>query len=80
VRSRGTSTRGTSDPVRSTLQGLRVTTQMQWDALQTDEQGRVVIPFVPVEGVTQRVELRWDGGCSGELELEPDEELTARPR
>ncbi len=80
VRSRGTSTRGTSDPVRSTLQGLRVTTQAQWGALRTDASGRVVIPFVPVEGVTQRVELRWDGGCSGELELEPDEELTARPR
>ena len=80
VRSRGTSTRGTNDPVRSTLQGLRVTTRTQWGALQTDEQGRVEIPFVPVEGVRQRVELTWDGGRSEEFELEAEQPVTARPR
>lgn len=80
VRSRGTSTRGTNDPVRSTLQGLRVTTQMQWGALRTDERGRVEIPFVPVEGVRQRVELRWEGGRSEEFELEVEQPVTARPR
>ena len=80
VRSRGTSTRGTNDPVRSTLQGLRVTTRTQWGALRTDEQGRVEIPFVPVEGVRQRVELTWDGGRSEEFELEAEQPVTARPR
>ena len=80
VRSRGTSTRGTNDPVRSTLQGLRVTTRTQWGALRTDEQGRVEVPFVPVEGVRQRVELTWDGGRSEEFELEAEAAITARPR
>lgn len=80
VRSRGTRTSGTSDPVRSTLQGLRLNSYLDWEELQTDARGRVEIPFVPVEGVRQRVELTWDGGRSEAFELEADQPVTARPR
>ena len=80
VQSRGTSTRGTNDPVRSLLQGLRVTTHAQWGALRTDEQGRVEVPFVPVEGVRQRIELTWGDRRSEEVELEPGGQVTARAR
>jgi hypothetical protein len=76
VRSRGTSTRGTNDPVSSILQGLSRTMRTQWERLVTDREGQVVIPFVPVEGVQHRVELRWDDGRSDEFALEPDAKLS----
>jgi hypothetical protein len=78
VRSRGTTTRGTKDAVGSIMQGLRATTRMHWQGLRTDAEGRVVIPFVPVEGVRQRVELTWDGGRSEEFALAADERVTVR--
>jgi len=79
VRSRGTSTRGTNDPVSSILQGLSSTTNTRWKRLRTDEAGVVTIPFVPVEGVRQRVELRWRGGRSEEFVLLDGEKLTINP-
>jgi len=78
VRSRGTTTRGTNDAVGSIMQGLRATTRMRWEGLRTDRDGRVVVPFVPVEGVRQRVELTWQGGRSEEFALVADEHLTVR--
>jgi hypothetical protein len=78
VRSRGSSTRGTKDAVRSILQGLRMITRTQWDALRTDADGRVEIPYVPIEGVRQRVELYWDGGTSEQFELEGEGPVTIR--
>ena len=69
VRSRGTTTRGTNDPVSSILQGLSTATNNRWRRLRTDQHGAVTIPFVPVEGVEQRVELRWSGGRSEEFAL-----------
>lgn len=79
VRSRGTSTRGTNDPVSSILQGLSSTTNTRWKGLRTDAAGVVTVPFVPVEGVRQRVELRWRGGRSEELVLLDGEKLTINP-
>jgi hypothetical protein len=78
VRSRGTSTRGTNDPVSSILQGLSTTTNTRWRRLRTDEAGVVTIPFVPVEGVEQRVELRWSGGRSEEFALLDGEKLKVK--
>ncbi len=78
VRSRGSSTRGTRDALRSILQGLRILTRTKWDALRTDADGRVQIPYLPIEGVVQRVELYWDGGSSEQVELVGDEEATVR--
>ena len=75
VHPRGTKTRGTSDPVGSILQGLGRTARRQWQRLRTDQNGRVVIPFVPVEGVQDRVDLRWDGGRSEEFLLEAGAKL-----
>ena len=76
VHPRGTKTRGTSDPVGSILQGLGRTARRQWQRLRTDKQGRVVIPFVPIEGVQDRVDLRWDGGRSEEFLLEAGSQLS----
>ena len=76
VRSRGTSIRGTNDPVNSILQGLGRTARVHWRRLRTDEAGQVEIPFVPVVGVQQRVELRWDDGRSEEFALEADTQVT----
>jgi hypothetical protein len=78
VRSRGTTTRGTNDPVSSILQGLSTTTNTRWRRLRTDEAGVVTIPFVPVEGVEQRVELRWSGGRSEEFALLDGEKLKVK--
>ena len=75
VRPRGTSTRGTNDPVSSILQGLGPSMNAQWRRLRTDESGQVVIPFVPVEGVQHRVELRWGDERSEEFALEAQAEL-----
>ena len=75
VHPRGTKTRGTSDPVGSILQGLGRTARRQWQRLRTDQDGRVVIPFVPIEGVQDRVDLRWDGGRSDEFLLEAGAKL-----
>ncbi len=67
---RGTTTRGTGDPLQSVLQSLRSVWISRWSALATDEQGRVAIPFVPVEGVSQKVGLVWAGGQTDELVVE----------
>jgi hypothetical protein len=49
---------------------------VHWQRLRTDEAGQVEIPFVPVVGVQQRVELRWDDGRSEEFALEADTKVT----
>ncbi|HEB54327.1 MAG TPA: hypothetical protein ENI87_13830 [bacterium] len=73
---RGSRTRGTSDPLQSMLQGMRRVTQVQWGRLRTDEHGVLRVPYVPVDGVVQRVELRWEGGRSDPFELGADEQVT----
>ncbi len=74
VVTRGTSTRGTGDPLQSALQSLRVTNSRRWDELRTDAEGRVELPFVPVEGVTVRLALTWAGGSSEDVVLEAGDE------
>lgn len=82
VQSRGTTTRGSNDLQQSLLQGLRSQQQRtSWVGLRTDADGRLSIPFVPIDGVAQRLELSWPGGTSGEFVLEPaDDWLALRPR
>lgn len=81
VVSRGTTTRGNSDPLRTMLQTLRWQSTPVWQSLRTDGDGRVAIPFVPVDGMTQQLELRWDGGGSEQFELQPtDDWLLVRAR
>ncbi len=70
VLARGTTTRGTNDPLQSILQNLRDLWVRRWTELRTDAAGRVEIPFVEVEGVTQRLGLLWDGGKTPDLTLE----------
>lgn len=76
VVSRGTTTRGTNDPVQTILQGLRTASRREWSALRTDAEGNVAIPFVPIDGVQQRLELRWDGGNSEEFVLDAEQVRT----
>jgi len=80
VRSRGTTTQGTSDPVDSILQGLQRTRHVHWSRLRTDGDGRVEVPFVPVNGVLQRLELRWEGGVSEEFALQAGAERELGPK
>ncbi|MFN9948037.1 MAG: hypothetical protein ACK56S_14450 [Planctomycetota bacterium] len=81
VGTRGTSTRGTGDPLQSALQNLRTFSGRQWNDLRTDAAGRVELPFVPVEGVTVKVALTWDGGESEDVVLEAgDDWVEVRPK
>lgn len=81
VSTRGTSTRGTGDPLQSALQNLRTSSGRQWNDLRTDAAGRVELPFVPVEGVTVKLGLNWDGGASEDFVLEAsDDWVEVRPK
>jgi hypothetical protein len=40
-----------------------------WEPLRTDGSGRVEVPFVPVVGVTQRVQLEWPDGKTAPVDL-----------
>lgn len=81
VVSRGTTTRGTADPLQSMLQRLRSQWLTAWSDLATDEDGKVAIPFVPVEGVMQRLGLQWEGGATADVLLAATEDwLPVRPR
>jgi hypothetical protein len=80
VSTRGTSTRGTDDPLQSVLQNLRPFGR-PWNDLRTDAAGRVELPFVPVEGVTVKLGLSWDGGASEDFVLEAsDDWVEVRPK
>jgi hypothetical protein len=72
--SRGTTIRGTGDPVQSLLQGTRTRWLAGWNALVTDTDGRVQVPFVPVEGVVQKLQLTWPGGSTPDFVLEAGED------
>ena len=81
VVSRGTTTRGTADPLQSMLQRLRNQWLTAWSDLATDDAGKVAIPFVPVEGVMQRLGLQWEGGNTPDVLLAATEDwLQLRPR
>jgi len=81
VVSRGSSTRGTSDPLQSALQQLRHFSNRQWSDLRTDADGRIELPFVPVEGVSVRLGLGWDGGSSADVVLEAvDDWIVVQPK
>ncbi len=74
VVARGTTMRGTGDPLQSMLQSMRDQWLGQWNALRTDAEGRVQVPFASVEGVTQKLGFSWDGGTSEEVVLEATED------
>jgi hypothetical protein len=70
VESAGGSTRGTNDPVASILQGLTLDMESYWRFLRTDDEGKVSIPFVPIEGCTKRARLAWESRNSTPFTLE----------
>jgi hypothetical protein len=81
VATRGTSTRGTNDPLQSALQQFRQFAYRQWHELRTDAEGRIELPFVPVDGVTVKLGLQWDGGRSEDLVLEAtDDWVVVQPK
>lgn len=73
VVARGTTMRGTGDPVQAVLQSLSHRTEA-WSALRTGADGRLSIPFVPVDGLTQRLALVWDGGKTADFVLVASED------
>lgn len=78
---RNTTARGTNDPLQNVLSSLRSQTHGEWARLRTDAVGRIVIPFVPIEAMTQRLALTWDGGATGEFLLEANTDwLTVGPQ
>jgi len=81
VETRGTKTKGTGDALQSILQNLHPQMQAQWNLLRTDAEGRIVIPFVPVTGVTRTLALKWEGGRSTDFPLEAGVDwLVVHPR
>jgi hypothetical protein len=70
---RGTTMRGTVDPVQTVLQSLSHRAEA-WAALRTGADGRLAIPFVPVEGMTQRLGLVWDGGKTADFVLSANDD------
>ncbi|MCA8963341.1 MAG: hypothetical protein KDC48_00565 [Planctomycetes bacterium] len=74
-------TRGSSDPVQGLLQGME--SQLRWRMMQlrTGADGRLSIPFVPIEGVTLQLTLQSDRGATMPFEIEAaDEEVELRPK
>lgn len=53
----------------------------QWQDLRTDAEGSLVVWFVPVEGITNRVGFTWEGGMTDDFAVEVTAEpLRVRPR
>lgn len=65
----GATMQGQNDPMQAMLQVVRRRWMAAWEALRTDDAGRVEVPFVPVVGVKQRVQLEWQDGKTAPLEL-----------
>lgn len=69
VVARGTSTRASGDPRQRMLQGLQHASEAEWSHRVTDADGRVTLPFVPVDGYTRRLRLESGDRRSPEFEL-----------
>ena len=77
----GATMQGQNDPMQAVLQVVRRRWMAGWEALRTDAAGRVEVPFVPVVGVTQRVQLEWPDGKTAPVELaDGGDWLVVRPR
>ncbi|MBL8754335.1 MAG: hypothetical protein JNK15_13620 [Planctomycetes bacterium] len=69
----GSTVRGSNDPLQSLLQSLRSHWANAWAQLRTDANGQLVIAFVPVEGVLQKLRLTAPSGATTEeFVLEPN--------
>lgn len=74
-------TRGSSDPVGGLLQGMESNMRWRMTQLHTDAEGRLSIPFVPIEGITLQLTLNGAQGASPPFELEVSgEEIELRPK
>ncbi len=72
-------TRGSSDPVQGLMQGMEG--QLRWRMMQlrTGADGRLSIPFVPLEGVTLQLTLQSEKGATMPFEVEAaDQEIELR--
>ena len=65
----GSTMQGQDDPLQAALQVVRQRWMQAWNRLRCDADGRVMVPFVPVTGVTQRVQLEWAGGATAPTPL-----------
>lgn len=77
----GATMQGQNDPMQAMLQVVRRRWMAAWEPLRTDGSGRVEVPFVPVVGVIQRVQLEWPDGKTAPVELaDGGDWLVMRPR
>ncbi len=56
--------------------GMRET----WSAMRTDRDGRMRIPFVPIEGRMLRMYLQWESGRTADFDLTDGESIDLRPK
>jgi len=82
VLARGTSVRATGDALNSLLQNSAASaSRWHWRSLHTDDTGLVCIPFVPVDGLSCRVSLQWEGGTTADFDLAATADpFVVRPR
>lgn len=77
----GATMQGQNDPMQAVLQVVRRRWMAAWEPLRTDASGHVEVPFVPVVGVTQRVQLEWPDGKTAPVALADGADwVVVRPR
>lgn len=82
VESRGAAILAAGSPAQIVAQSVVAAAgRPGWQSLRTDANGRVAIPYFPVEGLTPKARLRWDGGTSADFSVvKSDEETEVRMR
>lgn len=73
VQQRGSSTNSVGDPMQPILQNLQRSRSGDWQRLRTDADGRVTIPFLPIEGHLRRLRLEIGERSTSEFRLEGSE-------
>ncbi|MCR9248180.1 MAG: hypothetical protein NXI31_24380 [bacterium] len=80
VRVEGSRTVHSVDQTDSALRQFALDMKGRWSALQTDAEGRLELPFLPIDSLTWRVRLTWPGGKTAEFPVEAREQaLVLRP-
>lgn len=82
LESRGAATRAAGSPAQIVAQSvIAAAGRPGWSSLRTDANGRVAIPYFPVEGLTPKARFRWDSGTSVDFSVVTgDQETEVRVR
>lgn len=74
LRSTGSSTRSNGDALADLVQSLAHHRRDRWEDLKTGPDGRLVVEFIPAQGLVHRMVLRGATGVSEQFELRANEE------